>query len=58
MTRSRLIAIELAAQVALALAIGLSVSIVLAGATLLLAGGTDASLAPPEVPINAVAART
>jgi hypothetical protein len=58
MTKSRLIALELVAQVALALAIGLSVSIVLAGATLLLAGGTDASHASPEVPINAVAAHT
>lgn len=34
----RMFAVELAAQVALALAIGLSVSLVLAGATLVLAG--------------------
>ena len=57
MTRSRLVAIELLAQVALALAIGLFVSVVLGGAALLLAGGTGASDALPEVPIHAVAVR-
>jgi len=57
MTKSRLIAIELLAQMALALAIGLFVSLVLAGAALLLAGGTDAGSALPQVPINAVAPR-
>ena len=57
MTQSRLIVIELVAQVALALAIGLFVSLVLAGAALLLAGGTEAGSALPEVPSNAVAAR-
>jgi hypothetical protein len=57
MTQSRLFAIEFAAQVALAAAIGLFVSIVLAGAALLLAGGeADSSL--PEIPIQATAART
>lgn len=38
MSRFRIFAVELAAQVALALAIGLGVSLVLAGATLVLAG--------------------
>jgi len=38
MSRFRIFAVELATQVALALAIGLSVSLVLAGATLVLAG--------------------
>ena len=42
MTRTRLIAAEIVAQVALAAAIGICVSIVLAGAALLLAGGTPA----------------
>jgi hypothetical protein len=42
MTRTRLIAAEIAAQVALAAAIGTCVSIVLAGAALLLAGGAPA----------------
>jgi hypothetical protein len=42
MTRTRMIAAELVAQVALAAAIGLSVSIVLAGAALLLAGSAPA----------------
>ncbi len=42
MTRIRLIAVELATQVALALAIGLTVSVVLAGAALLLAGSLQA----------------
>lgn len=37
MTKSRLFAVELAAQVVLAAAVGLFVSIVLAGATMLLA---------------------
>lgn len=37
MTRTRLFAVELAAQILLAAAIGLATSIVLAGATLLLA---------------------
>jgi hypothetical protein len=37
MTKSKLFALELAAQLALALATGLAVSIVLAGATMLLA---------------------
>ncbi len=57
MTRSRLIAIELVAQVALAAAIGLFVSVVLAGAALLLAGG-DAGSGLSEIPIQATAART
>jgi hypothetical protein len=39
MTRTRMIAAEIVAQVALAAAIGVCVSIVLAGAALLLAGG-------------------
>ena len=56
MTRSRLVAIELLAQVALALAIGLFVSVVLGGAALLLAGG-DAGSGLPEIPIQAAAAR-
>jgi len=38
MTRTRMIAAEVVAQVALAAAIGVGVSIVLAGAALLLAG--------------------
>ena len=42
MTRTRLIATEIVAQVALAAAIGIGVSIVLAGAALLLAGGAPA----------------
>jgi hypothetical protein len=50
-------AIELVAQVTLALAIGLFVSLVLAGAALLLAAGTYAASAFPAVPINAVSAR-
>ena len=37
MTRTKLFAVEIAAQVVLAFAIGLFVSIVLAGATMLLA---------------------
>jgi hypothetical protein len=41
-TRTRMIAAELVAQVALASAIGICVSIVLAGAALLLAGGGPA----------------
>lgn len=41
MIKSRVFAAELAAQVALALAIGVFVSVVLAGAALLLAGGAD-----------------
>ena len=39
-TRTRMIAVELVAQVALATVIGIGVSLVLAGAALLLAGGT------------------
>ena len=42
MTRTRLIAAEIVAQVALATAIGICVSIVLVGATLLLAGSAPA----------------
>jgi len=42
MTRTRLVAAEIVAQVALATAIGTFVSLVLAGATLLLAGGPPA----------------
>lgn len=57
MTKSRLIAIELLAQVALALAIGLFVSLVLAGAALLLAAGTDAGGTLPAVPTHAAAPR-
>ena len=41
-TRTRMIAAELVAQVALASAIGICVSLVLAGAALLLAGGAPA----------------
>ena len=41
-TRTRMIAAELVAQVALAYAIGICVSLVLAGAALLLAGGGPA----------------
>lgn len=54
---TRALAIELAAQVALALAIGLFVSLVLAGAALLLADGADTDSAVPEAPSKAVAAR-
>lgn len=57
MTRSRLVAIELLAQMALALAIGLFVSLVLGSAALLLAGGAGAGDASSEVPIHAVAVR-
>jgi hypothetical protein len=39
MTRTRMIAAEIVAQIALAAAIGICASIVLAGAALLLAGG-------------------
>ena len=42
MTRIRLIAIELATQAGLALAIGLTVSMLLVGAALLLAGSLQA----------------
>lgn len=42
MSRIRLFAIEFATQVALALAVGLTVSMVLAGAALLLAGSAQA----------------
>jgi len=42
MTRTRMIAAEIVAQVALAAAIGICVSIVLAGAALLLAGSAPA----------------
>jgi len=42
MTRTRLFAVETLAQVALAIAIGVSASIVLAGAALLLAGSAQA----------------
>jgi len=42
MDRIRVFAVEIATQVALALAIGLTVSMVLAGATLLLAGSVQA----------------
>jgi len=42
MTRTRLFAVEILTQVALAIAIGVSASIVLAGAALLLAGGAQA----------------
>lgn len=44
MTNSKPLVIELVAQVALAAAIGLLVSLVLAGATLLLAGGADSTM--------------
>jgi len=39
MVKNRMIAVELAAQVALACAIGIFVALVLAGATMLLAAG-------------------
>jgi hypothetical protein len=55
---TRLFAIELAAQVVLALAIGLFVSLVLAGAALLLADGADTGSAVLEAPISTVATRT
>ena len=42
MTRIRLFAVEVVTQVALALAIGLGASAVLAGTVLLLAGNTQA----------------
>jgi hypothetical protein len=42
MTRTRMIAAEIVAQIALAAAIGICASIVLAGAALLLAGGAPA----------------
>jgi len=42
MTRIRLFAVEIIAPVALAIAIGLSASIVLGGAALLLAGSAQA----------------
>jgi len=58
MTRSRLIAVELVAQVTLAVATGLLVSLVLAGAALLLASGADAGSALPGAPINAEAPRS
>jgi len=58
MIRSRLFAIELAAQVVLALAIGLFVSIVLAGVALLLAGDANAAQAAPASAVTRQAART
>ena len=58
MIRSRLFAIELAAQVVLALAIGLFVSIVLAGVALLLAGDASAAQAAPASAVIGQAART
>lgn len=58
MIRSRLFAIELAAQVVLALAIGLFVSIVLAGVALLLAGNANVSYAAPPSAASEQAART
>ena len=57
MTQSRRFAFEIAAQAALALAIGLSVSIVLAGAALLLADGASSAGASPKAPSGEVAAR-
>jgi len=49
-TNSKPLVIELVAQVALAAAIGLLVSLVLAGATLLLAGGAGADSTMSEAP--------
>lgn len=48
MGKSRTYAVEIAAQVALALAIGLAVSIVLGGAALLLAEGAASANAAPR----------
>lgn len=42
MSRVRMIAVELATQAALAMAVGVSVSVLLAGVALLLAGSTQA----------------
>jgi len=52
MTKSRTLAAEFAAQAVLALMVGLGVSVVLAGAALLLAGGA------PADPASARAAMT
>lgn len=49
MTKSRTFALEIVTQTALALAIGLAVSIVLAGAALLLAGHAQAG--SPSAPV-------
>lgn len=57
MVKSRRFAVELAAQATLALAIGLCVSVVLAGAALLLAGGAPAEPARPGVAPSEAAAR-
>lgn len=51
MAKSRTFALEIATQTALALAIGLAVSIVLAGAALLLAGNARADA--PSAPVAA-----
>jgi hypothetical protein len=48
MSKSRTYVVEVAAQVALALAIGLAVSIVLGGAALLLAEGAGSANAAPR----------
>lgn len=56
MIKTRPLAVELLAPLALALAIGLFVSVALAGAALLLASDTDAGSAPPEVPVSTPAA--
>jgi hypothetical protein len=54
MSKSRTYAVEIAAQVALALAVGLAVSIVLGGAALLLAeGAASANAAPRALGITA-----
>lgn len=54
MTRFRIVATELAGQIALALVVGLGVSLVLAGATLVLAGdsATETVSARPAAPAD------
>ena len=58
MTKSHRFAVELAAQATLALAIGLCVSIVLAGAALLLAGSAQAEPAHSGATVSETAVRT
>ncbi len=56
MAKSRTFALEIVTQAALALAIGLVVSIVLAGAALLIAGNAQAGLPSAGVATSAPAA--
>ena len=56
MAKSRTFALEIATQTALALAIGLAVSIVLAGAALLLSGNAQAGLTSAGVATSVPAA--